>query len=501
METALKKDIYEQLAMVWSGAASRDFTAESIVPDAMPDVAAVVDGEGVITLRGKETEAGCVTLSASVSVSVLYMPDGGGSVQSLPMTVPVELRMEAPGADTDCRTVARLRIRALDVRMVNSRKLSVRVDVDSEVRVFQRQNLSIASGLDRDDPTVHILTRTAPMTTVADVREKTFVVTDEYQLPAGCGGVERILSQRVEAVVEDVKYVSGKVVFRGRVRAGLVFDGGENGQVFAGRYETEFSQIMEVDAQGAEAVPEMTLMFTGAYFDLSERRDEDGRVSAELHLVVQTVCRQMGEVTYIADLYSNRTVLAGQSIPVDTISAAQPVSMRQTVTGSAEPMGAGGEVLTLSANVGSVTVEGETVKTSVNIRCLIRQEDGQYTAARCRLAAEFTSELPAGTELQNVTVSAADVYCALAGGSLDVRAVLQMEAMAITRTTLTCMDGMEEDPDAFAAAPATPSITLARVEAGTDMWAVARKYHSTVEAIRSANGDRESGLLLIPKGR
>ena len=43
MDTALKKDIYEQLVPVWSGSFSRDFTAETIVPDAMPDMASVVE--------------------------------------------------------------------------------------------------------------------------------------------------------------------------------------------------------------------------------------------------------------------------------------------------------------------------------------------------------------------------------------------------------------------------------------------------------------------------
>ena len=99
MDTALKKDRYEQLAPVWSGSFSRDFTAESIVPDAMPDVAAVVDADGIITLRSKETEAGAVALAASVAVSVMYMPEGGGAMESLSVTVPVELRADAPGAE------------------------------------------------------------------------------------------------------------------------------------------------------------------------------------------------------------------------------------------------------------------------------------------------------------------------------------------------------------------------------------------------------------------
>ena len=106
MDTAFKKDIYEHLAPVWSGSFSRDFTAETIVPDAMPDVASVVDADGVITLRSKETEAGAVTLAASVSVWVMYVPEGGGPLQSLNMTLPAELRADAPGADTEPRATA-----------------------------------------------------------------------------------------------------------------------------------------------------------------------------------------------------------------------------------------------------------------------------------------------------------------------------------------------------------------------------------------------------------
>ena len=500
MDTALRKDIYDQLVPVWSGCFSRDFTAESIVPDAMPDMASVVDADSVITLRSKETETGCLTLGASVSVSVLYTPENGGPLQSLAVVIPVEMRTDAPGADGDCRTVARLRVRALDARMVNSRKLSVRVDVDCEACVYQRKCVELPSGLAEENKCVHVLTRTAPMVTVADVREKTFVITDGYQLPTGSAGVERILSQRVDAAVEDVKFVPGKVIFRGKVRSGLIF-ACRDGQIFAGRYETEFSQIMEVEPQEGDVTPEVALMFTGAYFDLPERQDEDGRVAAELHLAAQATCRVTGEASYIADLYSNRTCLEPCREQIPLSCAVKSLSMRQSVTGSAELMGAAGDVLCLSATVGTTAVEGNTVKANLNVRAILRQEDGGYTCVRCRLAAEFTTDISPDAELQGICVTAADVFCAPAGASLDVRATLQMEATAVTKTAIAAVTAVEEDPDAWAAMPPAPSITLVRVEPGADMWALARKYRSTVEAIAAANAGKETGLLLIPKAR
>ena len=500
MDTALKKDIYEYLAPIWTGSFGRDFTAESIVPDTMPDAASVVDAEGIVTLRSKDTQTGAVVLSASVSVSVLYMPEGGGAPQSLSVVIPAEIRADAPGAETDCRTVARMRLRGLDARLVNSRKISLRADLDCEAAVYQRRSLELAAGMADGNAPVHILPGMVTAAAAADVREKTFIITDEYQLPAGCARAERILSQRVEASVEDVKYVTGKLVFRGRVRAALLYNG-EDGQLWPERYETEFSQIMEVDADAQEATGSVTLMFTGVYFDLPDRQDSDGRVKAELHLVAQSICRQRKELSYIADIYSNRTCLAGRMQNVTLVSAVQAVTMRQTVTGSAELMGQGGEVLCAAASVGSVSIEGPAVKAAVNVRVILRREDGGCDAARCRLGAEFTTELEPGTKLQNVTVAAADVFCAPAGGGLDVRVVLQMDACAVTETTVSAVCAVEEDEEAWKAAAPAPSVSLVRIGQGTDLWAVAKRYRSTVEAIKAANGERTAGLLLIPKAR
>lgn len=498
MEMALKKDIYEDLALVWQGTLNREFTAECVVPDAMPDVGSIVDAEGVLTLRSKDTEAGSVLLAASISAFVLYMPDSGGVMQSLPVTMPVELSMEAPAADTDCRTVARLRIRTLDARMTNSRKISIRADVAAEAQSYQKRRLEIAVALEDEASSAHVLTQTAAMTAVSDVREKTFVVTDEYQLPAARGS--SILSQRAEAVVEDVKYVSGKAVFRGRVRVNLILAGAEDEKIVSGRYETEFSQIMEVSGEG-EIVPEIMIMLTGVYFDLPDQGEENGRITAEIHLAAQCVCRQTREISYMADLYSNRTMLTGQAEPLELITGTRNVSVRQTVTGSAEPSGAGGEVLGLFARVGSIAVEGDVVKAAVGIRLICRQQDGTYSLSRCRLAAEFPADLPEGTELACVTVTVTDVYYAPSGAGMDVRVSLQMEALALSRQTIFCVSQVTEDAAAWETMPLTASVTLARVGPETDMWALARRYHSTVDAIEKANEGRERGLLLIPKCR
>lgn len=499
METSLKKDIYEDLKLVWTGTTAKEFSMDCVIPDIMPDAGSVVDAEGTVLLRSKETEPGGISLTSSVSVNILYVPEDGGALRSLSASLPAELRFEAPEVDSECRTVCQMRIRALDARMVNSRKLSVRVDVEAAVRSYRKDVLALASALE-DDAAVHLLTESAVCVQHADVREKTFVITDDYALPVDLSCADSILSQRLEVSAEDAKFVSGKVVFRGRVKAHLLFSGKEQGQVVPARYETEFSQIMEVDGDG-DIIPEVIISLTGVYFDLPGQDTEGGRIAAELHMAAQCICRKRTEIAYIADLYSNRKALIPDIEPVSIIDSVRPISMRQTVAGRVETFAGDSEVISVSASAGGISVDGDTVKTAVNIRVLCRQSDGRYALSRCRLGAEFTLEQMSETVLQGTRVSVTDVYCTASSGGSDVRATLQLEAQAVSTRTIRCVSEVREDEEAWTADKNVPSMTLVRVPRGTDIWELAKKYRSSVEAIKSLNEGKEEGLFLIPKSR
>ena len=129
---------------------------------------------------------------------------------------------------------------------------------------------------------------------------------------------------------------------------------------------------------------------------------------------------------------------------------------------------------------------------------MTRGADGRLTPSKCRLSAEFTpGEQDGELTLANVNVYAADVYAA---GS-DVRAVLQMDAVFMREETLRFVGEVREDAEAFSQKPARPSITIVRAEPGQSMWELARRCGSSEEAILSANGGRQDGVLLVPKSR
>lgn len=500
METALNQKTYEYMTPVWEGTVGRDTDGEFVVPDTMPDIGAIVSADGILTMRSKDTAAGYVQISATASISVVYMPEDGGALRSLELPLTADIRTDAAGVDEECSSVVRLRLRAVDARTVNSRKLSVRADVEAGIRCYRRVTLDIPDRPVDESDAIHILSGSAGYVAIADVREKTFAVTDEYAFPPECTGGESLLARRVDVIVEDVQSVGEKAVFRGRVRSELLFSESDGGKVTVGRYETEFSQIMEIGSMEGEALPEMTLFLTGVYFDLPEYGRDSGRIAAEIHLGVQCVCRERRELSYIADLYSNRTELIPVAEEYAFVKDIRDVTLRQTLAGGVEALPGECEILHTVATVGGVDVQDGMVRASVGIRMMYRRTDGGAGSSRCRLSAEFTpTDIPDGASLENVSVSVEDVYSS--GSAGDVRVVLRMNAVAVTKTTISCVREVREDEEAWQKGKRTPSMTLIRVPENADLWMLARRYHSTVEAIERANEGRKEGLLLVPKGR
>lgn len=501
MDTALKTTAVTHMEPVWTGGVCRELTEEYVVPDSMPDVGEVVGAEGVVTVTGKDTEPGCVQLSAALTVSVAYAPEGGNGLRGLELTVPVSLRMDAAGADTDCVTTAALRLRSLDARVVNSRKLAIRAEAEASACCWRSGALTVAVGMEAEDAGAHVRQESAEIMLVTDVREKTFAMTDEYALPASFGGAARILTRRCELLTEEVKYVGGKVLFRGRVRSELLFaeEAGEKAAV--GRYETEFSQLMEVEAgEGEDALPEVSVFLTGAYYDMPEYSQDQSRLQAEFHLGAQCVCRCRRQLRYMSDVYSNRTVLVPQTEKLVLTGGVRPVLMRQTVADRVEGADRDAELLQATASVAGVYPEDGCVKTSVNVRMIFLRKDGGCSSARGRLNAEFTlPELSSGETLQDAEVTVTDIYAVPGAG--DVRVSLRLDANAAAQAEITVVTAVEEDEEAAEKRGRTPSAVLVRVPAGADLWELARRCRSTVEDILLVNEGRRDGLLLIPKGR
>ena len=129
MELELKRDAIHCFETVADVTICQEETQEAIVPDACPDILRIVEVCGQACLTGKQAREGMATVSGMVRASVLYLPETGGCLRHMELSVPFTCQVEAPGLTSQGTILADPRLRWAEARVLNPRKILLRVDL------------------------------------------------------------------------------------------------------------------------------------------------------------------------------------------------------------------------------------------------------------------------------------------------------------------------------------------------------------------------------------
>ncbi len=493
MDTALKKDMYMNYAMLWSGSIGGEASTELVVPDSMPDIGVLVDAEAILSIRSKEADDGYVRAVAELNIKVIYQPEDGSSLRSLPVSMNCDVGAKVPEADLNCQTVIRLRLRSLEAKAINSRKLGIHADISGSACCLRKEEKGFVQSIVLPGAELQVLPQSGKFCLISDVREKTFVISDDYGMPSGCEDPSAILLQRVFLQPDASEFVNGKLVFRGKARVFLLLACAET--IHPCYFETPFSQIMEIGGS-ADREPEIAYELTGAFFDLPEH--SGGKISAELHILAQVIAREEKELGYLSDVYSNQ-------IPLEPLMSQETycTSMREwplscSLSGHIEAPADAVSVLYTKSCISGFSADEAGISVSVSAKVIYLRSDSSYACANVRLKEQLDASLSENEHLNICSVQAGDSFASISGGALDVRVPVNLHIQAYTEQAISHVaDVRELDDDR----QEPPSVTLIYAESQQDLWSVAKKYGSTCDAILKANEGRKEGLLLIPKTR
>ena len=87
-----------------------------------------------------------------------------------------------------------------------------------DVACYNDAEMLVAAGMDEDtDAGIELLTDNTEVMTTTNVKEKTFVITDELTMPASNLPIGEILKYKAALAPEDIKVVGSKLILRGTV--------------------------------------------------------------------------------------------------------------------------------------------------------------------------------------------------------------------------------------------------------------------------------------------
>ncbi len=493
MDTVFQTESYRNYALCWSGGIGGEADTECVIPDSMPDVVSIVDCDAIVSIRSKECESGRFRAGTELSVHVLYQGEDSHDLHSLSLTMSCDLNSAAAEIDSSCHSQLQLRLRGLDARILNSRKISLHAELIGQASCYRRQEFSIPHSIQSPLPHLQILKKSAGICVVSDLREKTFVITTDQSLPADCEAPESILLQRVQLICDSSGFVGEKMIFRGRAKIFLLLQC-DNGPKICS-FETEFSQVMELQGE-SEPAPQVTLLLTGAYFDLPEHGG--GKINCELHILAQAAAMKSPELEYIADLYSNQQALQPSWDTEPLCASMRYLSLERSIDGHGELPPDAQMPLYTKAVINGLSPEADGLSVSLSVKTVYSRADGSYASAQLRLKESILLPAEEGECMNHSAAVAGDPLCSFSSGSWEARVPLSLTVSLHQPLSLSYVNDIEESAEAL---PAAASVTLLYAGEEDDLWTLAKKHRSTREAILSANNGREQGLLLVPRTR
>lgn len=499
MEVNLKREAIQYCTPVYSDTLSREETLETVVSDTLPDIARILDVDAAVYLRSKTLQQGSIRIEGSIRGTVLYIGEDSERLQKIETELPVVFSAEAEGAEDTDTMAANVCVSSADAKLLNPRKIQFRAGVCAAVVVYRSVTAELPAEAEQT-PGLYTLTDTKTVSFLSGVEEKSFLVSDEAELPAGCPPMEKLLGYSHTESVDELKQVGGKMILQGTVRLDTLYlaagDDAPQHQIF----HIPFSQILDI-ANGKAELSTVILTSGGCYLEPLSGSDGITSLHLELHLCAQTLCRSETEIRYIADAYSLKSTCRLKTDTVRTLGAARPAVLRQSVRETLETPDSPKEIVYARVTAAFPTCAENGISENICVRVLYRTQRGSLSSMSRVLTLTFENGESTGMTLPE-TARFGEIYAAAGDNAVELRCPVELSINAAAASEFTYVSEMELEENEMTEETERPSLIVIRL--GTEsLWNVAKKFGSTCELIEAANpGAVNPGdLILIPRGR
>lgn len=498
--------------------ALREESAEIIVPDMFPDIARVLDTSGLAVVKEKSLREGQAEIFGVVKAGVLYVPEGEQGLKKVDVALPFSHLFEGRDIGPGDRAIARATVLSAETYPINPRKVQVKVSVRLDVTVYRAARWEICQEVEEAALYgIHTHREIGSAYLPVTVNEKTFAVTDEWEVPGSRPPVFEILRTDVRLHTQEAKPVGNKLVLKGAAFLHILYAGPPSGtdpadDIALLEQEIPFSQIIEWGAGEETCDCAVDLQLAGLEIDLRAGLSGESRLlGVTLQMDAQAVGMSPCDIETVVDMYSTDYGLLPEFRVYQAGRLLDRSVRRQTVRESNETNRPVGSVADARVTLGPVTQQREgnqltlTAQAAVNVVYLA--DNRQFHALSWQSPVTCVLEAPADALCAAQAHVGGDVLATGTHDGVEVRFPVDFTVALSTVEPLTALAAVDVDREAVKDHAGRPSVVLRRVRGGETLWQIAKTHDTTMEDIAQANCiEGETSLavgqmLLIPRHR
>lgn len=500
MELALEQTVTEYLKKAMGQIQNQEETLETVIPDSMPDAERILGCWGVPVIRSRELRSGGMTLNGGVETRVLYAPPEEDEPRLLEVYLPFTMKWDCPMESEDGIMRHDCRVRGIDARILNSRKILVRVNLTAKGELFQSTREE--SFMLREKPEeLEVLQEEYPVLLPVEAAEKSFLLDEDLDLPVTCPEVGSVVRYAMQTELTDRKVMGGKGVFKGIVLLHVLYLTTE-GKLCTWDFDVPFSQYVELaNSYEEEEDLDVTMMLSALEVASSE---EPRRLRLRASMIAQCMVCARKSISLLKDAYSLTRQVDAELRDMALFSRLD----RQIVRRQGEavfPIGNGTVIDgAMYPEFPAVRRSGDCAKLELPFAAhiLYMDEEGKLQGRSASGTADWETALAENAALEADCQPDGRLQWSVGGGSCTLRVGLTLQADSLGGTQVPAICGLRMGEE-LTKNSQRPSVVICKPSQDGGLWEMAKTFGSTVAAIQSANGLSEGAagseqLLLVP---
>ncbi len=478
-----------------------------IVPDIKPDISKILEVSGYITVSEKVIRSGKVYLQGCVNMTVLYAPEGDviSKVASLSASREFNHTIDTGGADSAANLSVEVEPESFNYSLINSRKVSLRCMAGISIKLTRVAELEIPVSITGDGICVNTTPLRLCNTTVNS--ENRLVLCEQLEMPSGKPTIGEILKTTVFPQSLEFSFSENQATAHGEVKICNLYTSADDGSVQFAEHTIPFRETLDVEGAEEDMEGEIEYSVSDMYCEVRDDSDGEARIiGIELGLYAAIRGLSIREFNMICDAYypDGETEISSEQKTVEQLidnSTAQLTHKASLNVPEILPDIKQVCDISAAASVERITVDNGEITVFGKLLCnvLYTADDEMMPLAAFSDASEFSHSF-AVPDCTDSTICDAKIftehisYTLNGGGGIDLRAVLGLSLRSYKTevinpiSDISVSEECENHPK--------PYITIYFVKSGDTLWNIAKRYKTTVEALKECNNLSSDNLQI-----
>lgn len=487
--------------------------ADVIVPDTKPDIRKILQVDAHARMTSHELQSDRIIVNGMVKYNIVYMPDDDTKqphciITQMPFTDVVSFN----GIEPRMQGELEAEIVGVNYRIINGRKFSVKSMVEVVAKISKTEDIECVCSI--DDDSVQVKNEEAEYLVRSAECEKVFTVNEKIVVPQSETAIGEVLKVTPKISEYTTKVISNKIILKGEVQLTCTYADASENEIISVNNIIPFTEILDVDGVKADDICNVKIIVADYNYNCEENADGEIRsLEVQSEIVAKVTALREEKINILCDCYATCCEVNLKTKMINLPQKITDVEYQDTFKAQIEVEDDEPEI----SRIYDVFSKGyideiEQADDRLNIRGSVDSyilyatgdEDVPIYCARNEI--DFSESFDCeGQHFAKGDFSARVLnasYVLNDSKNVELRVNVKVDGLIYSNSKKTVIT--EITAEELAAKPDIASITVYFVQENDTLWEIAKRYLTTIDAIKSVNDGIDDNLqkgmqLLIPK--